>query len=444
MEPHPPPRRTPPGLLIAAPRSGSGKTLVTLGLLRALRAAGVDVRPFKCGPDYIDGAFHRAASGRDSANLDAWGMRAETLDALVRALGAGGDLILAEGLMGLFDGVEDVGVSGHGSSAEIAARFGWPVVLVADVSGQSGTAAASLAGFVGHREGVAIAGVILNRVGSARHRRLCEAALAERGIEVFGALPRETAIALPERHLGLVQAGETDGLDQRLDAIAAFVAAHVDLDRLRAAARGGGAAPAGRLPRPPAQRIALAADSAFSFVYPHLLLGWRAAGAEILPFSPLADEAPPAGADLVWLPGGYPELHSELLSNNHRFLNGLRAFSESGPVHGECGGYMVLGETLTDAQGRAWPMAGLLSLRTSFAERRLHLGYRRGRLEADSPIGPAGSDLTGHEFHYATTIGGNDAPLLTLTDSRGERVAETGGRRGRVSGSFFHLVDRID
>ncbi len=396
-------------------------------------------------PDYIDGAFHRAASGQASYNLDNWSMREATLDA-VAAKGLNAQLIVAEGLMGLFDGVADRGASGFGSSAETAARFGWPVVLVVDVSGQSQTAAASIRGFIGYRPDVRIGGVILNRVGSDRHERLARLAIEPLGVPVLGVLPRNPDLTLPERHLGLVQAEETRDLELRLSAIAAFIEKHVDLDAVMAISSGGTPVAAGKTAiRPPAQTIALARDAAFSFLYPHLLEGWRAAGAEILPFSPLADEAPAPHADLVWLPGGYPELHAGHLASRQTFLSGVRRFAEHKPVHGECGGYMVLGETLTDAEGVEHPMLGLLDLRTSYAKRRMHLGYRQARTLAASILGPAGARLRGHEFHYASIIDqGRDEPLCAVSDSAGQPTPETGSRRCHVSGTFFHLIDTVD
>ncbi|HZU63776.1 MAG TPA: cobyrinate a,c-diamide synthase [Novosphingobium sp.] len=430
----------PPGLVISAPASGAGKTMVTLGLLAAFRAAGVRVQPFKNGPDYIDPAFHTAAAGRPSFNLDSWAMDGAML-AGIAGVAAGMDLALAEGSMGLFDGVAAAGAAGNGASAELAARAGWPVVLVVDVSGQAQSAAAVAMGFARFRPDVPLAGVILNKVASSRHEALVRAGMAEAGIAVLGALPRRTDLALPERHLGLVQAEERTDLPAILAALGAFVGSHVDLAQLRALAAGGGmaSAPPARLV-PPGQRIALARDAAFSFVYPHLLAGWRQAGAEILPFSPLADEAPDDAADVCWLPGGYPELHAGRLAAAAHFRTGLRAFAQSRPVHGECGGYMAMGAVLVDAGGAAHPMAGLLGLETSFARRRMHLGYRLARLAGPMPGQPAGALLRGHEFHYATITAQPDAPLAEVADANGDAVAETGSRRGLATGSFFHLI----
>lgn len=429
-----------PGLMIAAPASGTGKTTVMLGLLGAYRAAGLSVQPFKSGPDYIDPAFHRAASGRASFNLDSWAMPPDLLDHLA-GHARGTDLVLAEGSMGLFDGVARAGATGTGASADVARRMGWPVVLVVDVSGQAQSAAATALGFARFDPSVPLAGVILNRVASPRHERLARSGMAAAGIRVFGALPRRADLQLPERHLGLVQASEHADLTARITAYAAFVRDHVDLAALRDAARAHDAAVEPHHPvPPPAQRIALAQDAAFSFAYPHMLSGWRRAGAEILPFSPLADEAPAAEADLVWLPGGYPELHAGRLAAADRFRAGLAHHARTRPVHGECGGYMALGAALIDADGVRHPMAGLLGLVTSYAQRRMHLGYRRATLRAPMAGGVVGATLRGHEFHYSTIMDQPDAPLAHVTDAEGTTVAETGSYRGTVTGTFFHLI----
>ena len=430
------------GLIVAAPASGTGKTTVMLGLLRALSEDGLTVQPFKSGPDYIDPAFHRAACGRASFNLDSWAMDGGLLDAIA-AEAAGADMVLAEGSMGLYDGVASMGASGNGASADMARRMGWPVVLVLDVSGQAQSTAATALGFRSLDPHVPFAGVILNRVASPRHERLVRKGLETAGISVLGALPRRGDLTLPERHLGLVQAIEHPDLDRAIAGYAAFLRAHADLDAIRGAASGSVSAVlpgGGRLPLPPAQRIAIARDAAFSFVYPHLLEGWRRAGAEILPFSPLADEAPCRDADLVWLPGGYPELHAGTIAAATTFLSGLRHHAETRPVHGECGGYMVLGEALVDKNGERHRMAGLLGLVTSHAQRRMHLGYRHAELLVPVSGLAAGTRLRGHEFHYSTIVEQTDAPLARVTDADGSEVAETGSHRGQVTGTYFHLI----
>ena len=428
----------PNGILISAPSSGTGKTTVMLGLLRAFSDMGLRVQPFKSGPDYIDPAFHHAAARKASFNLDSWGMDEALMNTIV-AEGEDADIAIAEGSMGLYDGVATKGASGFGSSAETAVRFGWPVILVVDVSGQAQSAAATALGFMKYMPDLPFGGVILNRVASQRHERLARLGMDQAGIKVLGVLPRRGDLALPERHLGLIQAIEHPDLEQAISNYAGFLGEHVDLEAIRAVAQGRNAPKVGRLVRPPAQRIALARDAAFSFTYPHLLKAWRSEGAEILPFSPLNDDLVP-DADLVWLPGGYPELHAGTLAGANRFLTSLRKHAATKPVHGECGGYMALGTTLIDKEGVAHKMAGLLGVVTSYEKRKFHLGYRQAVLQ-EAVIGyQRGSRLRGHEFHYSTILEEPDAPLAQVTDADGNLVSETGSLRGHVSGTFFHMI----
>jgi cobyrinic acid a,c-diamide synthase len=430
------------GLIIAGARSGVGKTTITLAILAALARRGVAVRAAKAGPDYIDPAFHAAATGAASINLDSWAMPPALLDALVMEIADGADMLVIEGVMGLFDGVaSEPGRSG--ATADIAARFRLPVLLVLDVAGQSQSAAAMVRGFASHDPAVRIAGVILNRVGSERHRALVADAIAALDIPIVGALPREKAIALPERHLGLVQAKEHGDLAARLDHLASLAERHIDLGKVAAVAANIAQPSASAAPAliPPGQRIALASDAAFTFIYPHVIEGWRRAGAEIVSFSPLNDEAPPKSCNCCWLPGGYPELHAGALADAHHFRSGLVRFAETRAVHGECGGYMVLGEGLEDADRARHTMTGLLGHATSFAERKLHLGYREARLLCDGPLGSAGTIVRGHEFHYAALVSsGSEAPFVELRDGQGRPLGLSGGRRGHVTGSFFHAI----
>jgi cobyrinic acid a,c-diamide synthase len=432
---------SPHALLIAAPRSGAGKTTLTLGLIAALRRRGLSVRGAKAGPDYIDSAFHAAAAGAPSLNLDSWAMAPALLEATLHAAADGADFILIESAMGLFDGVPGT-IPGKGAAAELVRRFDLPVLLVLDVTGQAQSAAAVVHGFASFDARVRIAGVVLNRVGSGRHRASVEQAISALGIPVVGAIPRDEAIHLPERHLGLKQAREHGDLAVRLDALADLVARHCDLPRIQELARALHVKPAPLAAlAPPGQRIALAEDAAFAFIYPHLVCGWRRAGAEIVSFSPLADEPPPSACDACWLPGGYPELHAGQLAQAARFKDGLARFAADRPVHGECGGYMVLGTALEDADGVVQPMTGLLSHVTSFAARRLHLGYRTARVLGSCALGPTGAELRGHEFHYASLIEpGSDARFAELFDAEGASLGPTGGRRGRVTGGFFHVI----
>ena len=394
-----------PGIILAAPASGSGKTTITLALLRALRRQGRSVASFKVGPDYIDPMFHARAAGRPCLNLDSWAMRIETLAGLADRVAEGVDLVLGEGVMGLFDGAAD----GRGSTADLASLLDLPVILVVDARGMAASAAALIEGFTRHRDDVEVAGVLLNRVASAEHEALLRRACDDRFAQpVLACLPSDPRLALPARHLGLVQAGEVPELEDFLERAADLVAERTDLDRLIRLARPFGLGlygPPARPLRPLGQRIALAERPGLRLRLSGDVEGWRGAGAEILPFAPLADEGPDPGADAVYLPGGYPELHAGRLAANQGFLDGLRAAAARGAfVYGECGGYMALGRSLIDRDGAAHAMAGLLPVTTSFAEPRLQLGYRRLKLLEATPLGSAGTTFRGHEFHYASLI----------------------------------------
>jgi cobyrinic acid a,c-diamide synthase len=429
--------------IVGAARSGSGKTSVAVGLMRALARRGLKVRGAKSGPDYIDPGFHAAATGAPGVNLDSWAMGPGLLDRLAAGQAAGADVVVVESAMGLFDGIP--GEAGRsGAAADLARRWGAPVLLVLDVSGQSQTVAAVARGFAAHDPGVRIAGVVLNQVASERHERLARDAVEAVGIPVVGAVYRNPDMGLPERHLGLVQAREHAALEAFIEQLAGVMAASVDLDAVLAlaaplaVAAGDGAA----LIPPPGQRVAIAEDAAFSFVYPHLARAWAEAGAELVAFSPLNDEGPGADCDACWLPGGYPELHAGRLAAAEGFRAGLARFAASGkPVHGECGGFMALGRALEDADGVAHRMAGLLGHVTSFAKRKMNLGYRQARLLADAPIGRAGATVRGHEFHYARLVeAGGDAALVELADGQGRALGPAGARRGAVTGTFFHAI----
>jgi cobyrinic acid a,c-diamide synthase len=422
-------------LIIAAPASGAGKTTVTLGLLRALRRRGIAVASAKVGPDYIDPAFHAAASGRPCRNLDPWAMRPETLRHQLDRAAEGADLLIVEGVMGLFDGAAD----GGGSTADLAALLGLPVLLVLDVRGQTVSAAAVAQGFAAYRDDVAVAGAILNRVGSLRHADLIRPAFAALGLPVLGALPRNEGITVPSRHLGLVQASEQADLESFLERAADAIDASVDLDALMALARPipGNGAPTTAIP-PLGRHIAVARDIAFAFAYPHVLDDWRAAGAELSFFSPLLDQAPSAEADAVYLPGGYPELHAGRLATATGFRRGmLAAARRDAAIYGECGGYMALGAGLVDGAGQRHEMLGLLPVETSYAHPRRHLGYRRITFTAATPLGPVGVRYRGHEFHFASEVARQATPFLCESDGHGA----AGAVAGRVFGSFLHLID---
>lgn len=420
--------------LVAAPASGSGKTVVTTGIVAALVRRGVSVSPAKVGPDYIDPGFLAAAAGVPAVNLDLWAMRPALVDHLARR-----ERLVVEGVMGLFDGPS----SGIGSSADVARRLGLPVVLVVNAERQSHSVAALVHGFATFDPTVRIAGVILTRVASARHERMLREALGRTAVPCLGAVPRDDALALPSRHLGLEQAVERSDLTARVAAIAAVVEAGCDIDALLTLGRDG-PGPAGDAPPPlppPGSRVALARDVAFAFAYPHVLDGWRAAGASLHPFSPLAGEAPDPSADAVVLPGGYPELHAGRLAATRAWADGLAAAALRGAlVYGECGGYMALGRTLTDADGTVHEMAGLLPVATSFAVRRRTLGYRRLRHAG----GLFPRSLRGHEFHYATLASPEGPPLFEAEDTDRNLIGPVGTVAGTVAGSFAHVIDRAD
>jgi cobyrinic acid a,c-diamide synthase len=425
-----------PGLVIAAPRSGSGKTVITLGLLAALRRRGLVVAPAKTGPDYIDTAFLGRAALREAVNLDPWSMATARLKSLAAMQATGADLLLVEGVMGLFDGAAD----NTGSTADLAELLELPVVLVVDAERQSQSVAPLVAGFANWRPGVRIAGTILNRVASMKHERMLVEALAATGIPCLGAIPRDAALVVPERHLGLVLPGEVAAFDTFLDAAAEAIGNYVDLPSLQALATPISDGETASTPLPPlGQRIAIARDDAFAFLYPHLLDGWRAMGAELSFFSPLADEMPTPDADAVYLPGGYPELHGATLANAAAFKAGLTAARDRGALlYGECGGFMALGETLVDKAGQGHQMSGLLPIITRIDRPKRILGYRR--LIQSGGL-PWPGHLNGHEFHYSSARQSRLDPLFAATDARGDALPPMGAVIGRVMGSYAHVVD---
>jgi cobyrinic acid a,c-diamide synthase len=427
----------PRGLIIAAPCSGSGKTTITLGLLRALSDTGRKVIGFKSGPDYIDPQFHSAAARTPSCNLDAWAMPRETIQRLVYGNGSD-NLVVIEGAMGLYDGAPP---DGKGSVADLARQLQLPVILVVNAASMAQSVAALVSGFSNFDPEVTISGVILNNVGSARHDKMLRKALAPCSVPVLGSVFRDQSLTLPSRHLGLVQAGEHADLEQFIKNAARVVSSAIDvtqIDNLAKSLRRPGSS-IRRTAKSRYNRIAIAHDKAFAFLYPHLVSRWQEQGSEIEYFSPLADDPVPE-ADLVYLPGGYPELYADTLSKTKNFFPSLRRAADSTEIFGECGGYMVLGHTLTDADGTDHKMAGLLDLHTSFAKRKLHLGYRMLQ-GLDSSMSGA---FTAHEFHFATTVRAVGAPLFQAWDAEGMRLKDMGLVEGNVRGSFAHIIDTIE
>ncbi len=423
------------GLLIAAPNSNSGKTLFTLALAAALRQNGLQIAPAKTGPDYIDSAFLTRAAKREAINLDPWAMSVSQLKGRALAHAANGDLLLIEGVMGLFDAA----ANGSGSSADLAVILELPVILVVDAARQSHSIAALVSGFVNWRKDVKIAAIILNNVGSFRHEKLLRGALDGLKIPVLGTIARNPDLKLPERHLGLVLPDEIENDRKFIARAAQIIARHCDLDRICALATPLAAMSTFERLAPLGQNIAIAKDAAFAFIYQHWLNDWRDMGANISFFSPLADETPPKNSDAVFLPGGYPELHGEQLAASTDFFAGLLAARDRGAlIYGECGGFMVLGQALTDKKGTTHKMAALLPHQTRIDQPRRVLGYRH--LRHNSPL-PWPKNIRGHEFHYSTGSKHELAPLFAASDAMGNELAPMGAVAGRIMGSYAHVID---
>ena len=427
---------TPRGIIIAAPSSGSGKTTITLGLLAALRDRGLKVAAAKVGPDYIDPRFLEAASGGACVNLDPWAMPPEQLKTRLTSHATGYDVVIIEGVMGLFDGAE----GGGGATADLAGILDLPILLVVDASRQAQSIAALVHGFATFRAGLNVVATIATRVGSDRHTDMVANALEPLATAHLGSVKSDSELSVRSRHLGLVQACEQEELDKLLAAASRSLGQQVDLDELLKLTQ---PVPASEhlasLP-PLGQRISIARDAAFGFIYPHVLSDWHKNGAELHFFSPLTNEAPASNCDAVFLPGGYPELNADTISKAENFKSGMIAAAANGAaIYGECGGYMVLGEALIDERGTGHPMLGLLSHVTSFKERRRQLGYRKLTRIADAPL-PL--NLSGHEFHYSTIDeAGHDAPLFEVTDSKDRNLGTVGGVRENVFGSYMHMID---
>lgn len=442
------------GLLIGGVASGCGKTTVTLALMAALCTRGHTVQGFKVGPDYIDPGLHALVTGRASWNLDSWMCGRDTvIRTFHHAMHEGcaaADMGIVEGVMGLFDGAS--GKDDSGSSAEIAAWLGLPVVLVVDARSMARSVAAIVRGYTGMRADLRFAGVLCTRVGSANHAALIRDAFAAScpDIPLLGCLPYDPAVERASRHLGLLTAQECPLPPTQQGAMATWLTHHVDLDALIAAATmhtppcPPRATPLPSLPCRP--RIAIARDAAFCFMYPALPAALTAAGAEVVYFSPLADaDLPPC--DGVWVPGGYPELHAPALAANNRLRAAIRAAADAGlPIHGECGGYIWLMDGLETPSGR-YAMTGCLPGTVRIGERRAALGYRGMHTHGATAFGPAGTTTRGHEFHYGVITEPVHAryampgctPLWQLTDRQGAPLGVDGCVRGCVSGSWAHL-----
>lgn len=441
-----------PRLLIAAASSGSGKTTIVGGVLAALRARGLQAAPYKVGPDYIDPGHHRRAGGGLAHNLDTWMMDAPTMTGLFARTARGADVALVEGIMGLHDG----GGEGISSSAEIARLLGLPVVLVIDAHSMVQSAAAVALGFREYDRGVDLRGVILNRLNSASHRDTIAEALGHVGIPLLGALMKDEALTLTERRVGLAPSEGLDesGEDGHTGRVRAAVERSLDVEELLAIARSAPPLDAPSLSRPlpfaRGVRVALARDEAFSFYYPESLEALEDRGAELVPFSPLRDAALPAGVQGMLLGGGFPEVFAYRLEANASMRRDVaRAAWEGLPILAECGGMMYLCRSLTDFEGRAFQMAGVIPAVCRMNSRFQTVGYVEATALSDTVICPAGTVLRGHEFHFSSMEpledGASDSPLREFPYAFAAERAHTGATykggyaRGDLLASYLHL-----
>ena len=386
--------------LLAAPRSGSGKTTMTCALLMALKRRGCAPCAFKSGPDYIDPMFHRAVLGVESRSLDLFFSAPETVRTLYARGAAGHGAAVCEGAMGFYDGLG--GVSDRASAWHLADTLGLPVLLVAEPKGQSLTLAAELKGLNSFRTPSHIAGILLNNCTARMHALLAPMLEKETGLPVLGFLPKLPEAVIGSRHLGLYTAAEVENLQQKLALLADAAEEHIDWPRLLALCEKEPPALPARPETPPARvRIAVARDEAFCFTYAETLEAFRDAGAEVVFFSPLRDTALPENIGGLYLPGGYPELHARELSENTSLLREIKQKIESGlPTAAECGGFLYLGQSLTDAEGQSWPMAGVLPGEAKDAGRLVRFGYAALSADSDSLLFRAGESFPIHEFHH--------------------------------------------
>ena len=417
--------------LIAAPSSGSGKTTLTLGLLRALRNRGLTVQPFKCGPDYLDTLHHGTAAGVPSLNLDTFMASEAHVAETYARYAAPADVAVVEGVMGLFDGADRM----RASSAAVAELLDLPVVLVVNAKAMAYSVAPLLFGFKNFYPGIRLVGAIFNFVNSASHYQFLRDACQDVGVEALGYLPHNPQVAIPSRHLGLsIDAGIQ--YEAIIGQLADMLPQTVDLDRLleitRGAALASAAVPTPAVPASRPRRFAVARDAAFTFTY-HQNLQVLAQLGEVTYFSPLTDAALPPATDLLYLPGGYPELFAEGLSRNAAMRASVAAYCQrGGATYAECGGLMYLGQTLTDAQGQTFPMAGVLPCTTSLENSKLTLGYRTAQWN--------GMTLQGHEFHYSHLTELEEVLSgARVTNAKGVEVPAKVYRQHNTIASYLHL-----
>ena len=432
-----------PAVVLAGTRSGVGKTTIATGIMGALARRGLRVQPFKCGPDYIDPSYHLMACGVPSRNIDTWMLARDTALELYGRAARSADVSIVEGVMGLYDG--HANLTEQGSTAEVAKLLRAPVVLIASAARVARSVAAEVLGFQKFDPSVNIAGVILNGVGSARHLEFCKPPIEDAtGLPVLGYMPRREDLRVPERHLGLIPTVEGVVVEEWFDRLTAQIEETIDLDRLLEVARQADTPsvqpsvyPAER--QPVRARIAVAQDRAFNFYYQDSLDLLEAWGAEIAPFSPLEDAALPDGVGGVYIGGGFPEIFARELAENGAMMRAIRdAHARGTRIYAECGGLMYLGETLTDFDGVAHGMVGLIPARSSMAKGRLTLGYREVEAQADGALLAKGEFARGHEFHWSVADSPKSAAQAVYS-VRSQDGRIEGFRLGNLTASYIHI-----
>ncbi|MDO0823750.1 cobyrinate a,c-diamide synthase [Desulfosporosinus nitroreducens] len=441
-----------PRIVLAGTHSGVGKTTLATGLMAALKKRERPIQGYKVGPDYIDPSYHAAATGRASRNLDRW-LLGDNLPS-VFAQSSRDQWAVIEGVMGMFDGMS--GTAGFGSTADVAKLLDAPIILIVDASSMSRSVAALVHGFSSYDPQVKLQGVILNRVKSSAQEKILREALSEIQIPVLGVLPKELSLQLPERHLGLVPVGEGGLLEGFIETLSELITKHVDLDQVENIMLGApefkkpalaketkktitGTAPNsnGKIEK---FRLGLAWDEAFLFYYQDALDLAEHSNAIIIPFSPLHDHSIPEDLDGIMLGGGFPELHLNRLSANISFLDSLREYAASGkPIYAECGGYMYLGKSIQDFEGNELPMAGLIPMKAEMTKRLQGIGYRKGVFREDNFLGPRGTAVQGHEFHYSRVVYDKDYPPAYELFRGNQADRMEGYARDNIVASYLHL-----
>ncbi|MGB1361060.1 MAG: cobyrinate a,c-diamide synthase [Alphaproteobacteria bacterium] len=434
-------------ILIGGVSTGSGKTIITASILRALRNRGLKVSGGKVGPDYIDPKFHAVGSGDFALNLDGWAMSDETLNRNLATLEQrGSDITIIEGVMGLFDGASD----GSSSSAEIAKKLNLPVILCLDVFGQSSSISAIVKGFDSLDKDIKISGIILTKVGSDKHYQILKDSLAKHlpHIPLIGGLFRNDIFEIKSRHLGLTTPHPDNHteLNAVLDECAKVVEQQLDLNKLIEIAKPSSATMNDKIAVPPfAKHISIAYDEALSFFYPYIVQQWKSLGIEVSFSSYLRNDPVDEKADAIYLCGGYPELYLDKLVKGTDFKDSVLKHADKGTfIFGECGGFMALGKSITDKDGKKYETLGLLDLETSFEKRKLQLSYRHMELLNDCNLGKKGDVYKGHEFHYSTIIHQSGEPLFKVKDASNGQMQDVGLINGNVAGSYMHLIEKYE